>query len=371
MDREPPVKKILLIGPLPDPVTGISLANHTIKEYIGKYGGKYAISSINMSYNELEGQGRIGKISFEKVFFYSKFYKNLFKIFAADIVYITPGLTFFGVVKYAPFIYLAKTLRKEIITHIHGNYLHIEYQNVSDWKKFVMKAILSKTDKGIVLSNSLVCNMAPFIDKKNIYVLENFVEDAIFPAKDEVKEFHTDYLRILYLSNLMPEKGIFDLLDALLILQEKNIKFTAQIAGAIDIQHQAKIQEMLDKLSKNVEYLGIVRSQAKKAAFMKSNIFVLPTYLPWEGQPISVLEAMATGNVVLTSRHAGIPDIFKENENGYYVNKRDPENIAQKLIDISRNLTGQKHIMVHNQEIAAEKYRVENYIKNFIAILAS
>jgi len=32
---------------------------------------------------------------------------------------------------------------------------------------------------------------------------------------------------------------------------------------------------------------------------------------PMEGQPISILEAMATGNIILTTNHAGIPDIFE------------------------------------------------------------
>jgi glycosyltransferase involved in cell wall biosynthesis len=368
MEKKSTTIKILLIGPLPDPITGLSLANQTIKDNLAKYSDSYTITSINMSYHRLE---RLGSFSFAKVIFYSKLYKNLFQIFNADILYITPGLTFFGVLKYAPFVYIAKMQGKEIITHIHGNYLHLEYQNASSWKKLVMRAILSQTDKGIVLSKSLICNMTPFIDKKNIYILENFVEDPVFPEKEEVKIFHTDYLRILYLSNLIPEKGIFDLLKALLILQEKNIKFTAQIAGAIDDDHKTKLREMLDKLSAHVHYLGIVRGHAKKRALMESNIFVFPTYYRMEGQPIAILEAMATGNVILTTRHAGIPDIFNENENGYYINKKDPQNIAQTLIAISDNLANQKHIMLHNQKIAAEKYTVENFIENFITIMAN
>lgn len=360
-------KKILLIGPRPDPVTGVSLANAVIYENIGKY-GKYSIDGINMSYSKLEG---LGSFSFEKAFFYAKLYKNIFKICKADIVYITPGQTFFGVVKYAPFIFFARILKKQMLAHIHGNYLHLEYKTVSGWKQRVMYFILSKVDKGIVLSGLLRDNMTPFIDTKHIYELKNFAGDELFTRNSGEDDLHTDHLRVLYLSNLIPEKGIFDLLDALLILQNKGISFTAQIAGSIDPQNADKIHAKLHALSKNVEYLGIVGGQNKKNALLQSNVFVFPTYYPMEGQPISILEAMATGNIILTTNHAGIADIFTDVINGYYVEKHSPENVAQKLINISGDLKAQKHIMENNKQIAAEQYRVESFINNFIKILES
>lgn len=357
-------KELLLIGPLPNPITGVSLANQVICENVGKY-SDIKIDSINMSYHKLEG---LGKLSLDKILFYSKLYKNIFKIFSADLVYITPGQTFFGVIKYAPFIFLSKITGKKIIAHIHGNHLHLEYKNSSVLKKYIMKAVLSMVDKGIVLSRSLKDNMRPFVAEENIYILENFAEDGLFGKR---KEYQLDYLRILYLSNLMPEKGIFDFLDALLILKERNIKFSAQVAGAVDFAHKVKIEEYFGRLGDGVEYLGVVRGDAKRDAFVNSNVFVFPTYYTLEGQPIAILEAMATGNVILTTKHAGIPDIFAEGVNGYYVEKKSPASIAEKLAEVSSNLAGIKNIMLDNQRIAAEKYRVETFIRNFIHILES
>lgn len=359
------MRKILLIGPLPDPITGLSIANQTVLDGVKKYRGDYKVDYINTGYNKLEN---LGSFSFSKLFFYSCTYFKLFKIIANDYTYITPGQTFFGVVKYAPFVYLAKLFKKKIIVHIHGNFLHVEYKNVSSWKKKLMHLVLSKSDKGIILSESLSDNLTPFMDQKKIYPLYNFVEDSLF-ANDEDFTIHTDYLRILYLSNLIAEKGIFDLLEALLILKENNIKFTAQIAGAIDSDNKDKVEKLLSKLSDNVKYLGVVRGKVKKEAFLSSNVFVFPTYYPMEGQPISILESMATGNIVLTTKHAGIPDIFEEGVNGSYINKNDPQDIANKLINLSENFPDQKNIMNNNKVLATQKYTVEKFINNFINIL--
>jgi len=357
--------KVLLIGPLPDPVTGLSIANKTVMDNLGKYSDDFQIESVNMSYDRL---GEIGKFSVSKALFFLKLYKNIFRIPKFDIIYITPGQTFFGVVKYSLFIYFAKLLRKTIIIHIHGNGLSNIYDSSSSWKKLIMKSILKKADKGIVLSESLKGNMTPFIEDENIFILYNFVEDLLFENSDE-HIFHDDHLRILYLSNLMPEKGIFDLLDALKKLEKKNIKFTAQIAGAIDKEHKTEILQKIENLSENVEYLGVVKGKEKKKAFMDSNIFVFPTYYPMEGQPIAILEAMGTGNIILTTNHAGIKDIIADSKNGYFIEKNSPESILEKLLDISNNISIYKNIYDNNRYEAQEKYTVKKFINNFVKIL--
>ena len=56
----------------------------------------------------------------------------------------------------------------------------------------------------------------------------------------------------------------------------------------------------------HTDYIGIVNGKAKKNLLEWGNVFVLPTFYKMEGQPISILEAMATKNLVVTTNHAGI-----------------------------------------------------------------
>ena len=355
--------KVLLIGPLPPPITGQSLANQIVLDYLPKY-SKWEIDVIDVGYKVLRKD--IGKFSFSKVFHYIKQYKNVFKIKKADKVYMTIGQTFFGVLRYLPYFYMAKIYKKEIIIHIHGNYLWREYENLRGVKKKVFHKFLSMSDKGIVLSKSLEKNLDPFLKKDNIYILENFVEDFLFEHQIE-KKF--DKLRIIYLSNLMQEKGILDLLDSLIILQNNNIPFEAKIAGGIDETIKDEIENKLNQLKNNVTYLGLVYKKEKKDLLNWGNIFIFPTYYSMEGQPISILEAMATGNIILTTKYAGIPDIFQEPINGFYIDKQSPKSISDKLIDISQNLEKYKDISIHNKKEAKEKYKVESFIKKFESIL--
>ena len=146
------MNKILLIGPFPNPTTGVSLANKIVYQGLNLV-DDIKVDFINTSYYKFDEN--LGAFSLSKFFFNLKLALYSYKIFKSDIVYITPGQTFFGVLKYAVFIILTSLLNKQLITHIHGNYLGKEYQNLKGVKKKIFKNLLNKTSKGIVLSESL------------------------------------------------------------------------------------------------------------------------------------------------------------------------------------------------------------------------
>ena len=302
------MKKVLIIGPFPNPISGVSIANKVVEEILNA-DLNFIVEKINTSYPIFDEQ--IGEFSIQKFLFYLRINSLFFKVLRNNIIYITPGQTFFGVLKYALFIVAASALRKELIIHVHGNYLGKEYQSLKGTKRVLFYFLVSRFTKGIVLSNSLKQNLTPFLKDKNIFSLPNFAQDYLY-TKD--KKFVKDELRIFYLSNLMKEKGIFCLLNALKNLEKNNIIYKAKIAGNIDQNYSKEILKLFTEL-KNAEYIGIVNGDDKKSLLEWGNIFVLPTFYKMEGQPISILEAMATTNLVVTTNHAGISDVFQDKIN--------------------------------------------------------
>lgn len=350
---------VLLIGPLPEPTTGVSLANQVVVDNLGKT-DSYKLDYINTSFNKFDE--KLGAFSLVKLLFYLKLNLYAYKVFGAKIVYITPGQTFFGVLKYVLFIFLSKISNKELIIHVHGNHLGKEYELLTGIKKAIFKFLLKQTSKGIVLSESLTGNMSNFISQDKIHVVYNFVQDYLFVEKNTIIQ-KTKNLKpkIFFLSNLMKEKGIFDLLEALYILEEEGFEYEAKIAGHIDNMHQEKVLEYFKKL-KHTKYCGVVSGESKKDLLLWGNVFVLPTYYTMEGQPISILEAMATGNLVITTKHAGIPDIFEDKINGFYVEKMNAKNLAETIKMVVSLNEKQTIIMENNYLYAKEKYRVSNFI---------
>jgi glycosyltransferase involved in cell wall biosynthesis len=67
----------------------------------------------------------------------------------------------------------------------------------------------------------------------------------------------------------------------------------------------------------------------RKVNLIKSDIFTLPTYT--ECFPLSIVEAMQASLPVISTDEGAIPDIVDDNETGFIVNKKDPEDLADKL----------------------------------------
>ncbi len=351
--------KILFVGPFPDPITGNSIANLTAYEGFKEKG--YSVDLINSSLSFFDEN--VGAFSLKKTISSIKFNFQTHKIFLSNIIYITPGQTFFGILKYSFIMLFAKVFRKKIVIHIHGNYLKNSYKNSNKAQRIVMKTILSLADKGIVLSKSLVPNLTPFLKEKNISIIHNFVEDYIvedIERKIKIKEIAD--LKIVFLSNLMEEKGIIDLLESLKILTKKGFKYKAKIAGHIDDKLKEKINGYFVDLP-DADYLGIVKGDEKKEMLLWGNVFVFPTYYSMEGQPISIIEAMATGNLILTTKHAGIPDIFSI-KNGLYIEKKNPHDIVNKLELVLRKKDKFNQILSENYLYSISTYSSKNYISN-------
>ena len=93
----------------------------------------------------------------------------------------------------------------------------------------------------------------------------------------------------------------------------------------------------VNNLGKEITYHGQVLGHAKEAILRKSHIFLLPTYYPWEGQPLSIIEALAFATPIISCRHKGIPEMIEEMGNGHFVLPKDPHDIAQKIEKITND----------------------------------
>jgi glycosyltransferase involved in cell wall biosynthesis len=351
---------ILLIGPLPAPITGLSIANNQALKTFFIFDNPAYINTSPRGFSE-----SLGQVNILSILHFSLSYLKSYKIFFADKVYYTPGQTFLGVIKYAPFILFSKLLGKELIVHIHGNYLGQQFKKLKGIKKIIFHRLLTFNNKGIVLSNKLIDNLSPFMPKERIFVLSNFYNDVL--TKEPIEKLFSS-LKICYLSNLMNEKGIHHLLWALEKLNVLEIPFEANIAGHIDPAQQKSLLERMSQI-KGVNYIGVVRGADKRKLLQESNVFVLPTFYKMEGLPISIIEAMATGNIIISTVHGAIPDLVKENENGFLVKKKSVDAIVEKLLFIAKNPTKAIEISKNNTQKAKNNFTSKKFSEKLLNII--
>ncbi len=220
-------------------------------------------------------------------------------------------------------------------------------------KKFFLRFSFSKGIV-IVLSESYKNKFKTFLKGLRIEV----INDGLIPISEkEIKRKHFKKPPlILFLSNLVKDKGIFVFLEALKILKKRNIDFKSIIAGTpIELTEKDLKNFLVESgLYNKVEYRGYVKGKEKIDTYLNSDIFVLPTLK--ETFPGVILEAMEFALPVISTQEGGIPDIVVEGETGFLVEKNNAYNLAEKI-----------EFLVKNEELAikmGEKGR-KRFLSNF------
>jgi glycosyltransferase involved in cell wall biosynthesis len=112
-------------------------------------------------------------------------------------------------------------------------------------------------------------------------------------------------------------------------------------------------------IQKYVQFVGEVPHEEVQTFMQQADVFVLPSLS--EGFPNVILEAMACGLPIIASRVGGIPDIITNDINGYLVEVKDTNDMANKIMLLLSDDTLRKKISDNNRHLV-KKYTWENVI---------
>lgn len=146
---------------------------------------------------------------------------------------------------------------------------------------------------------------------------------------------------ITYLSSLMRTKGIIDFVKAAVICLERNPGLSFRIAGEWWNEDPTVKEEafavIADHHVERIEFLGLVTGRRKEELFRETDVLVLPTYYPFEGQPTVIIEAMSAACPVISTPHAAIPETVIDGVTGILVPPRSPRHIADAIMYLVDN----------------------------------
>ncbi|MDY2699350.1 MAG: glycosyltransferase family 4 protein [Lachnospiraceae bacterium] len=229
------------------------------------------------------------------------------------------------------FIDTAWLFRKKIIIHEHGgDFEGFYYERCSEKQRANIKRSLNRAKIFLVLSESWKKFFSEIVDEDKIHVLQNGI---VIPTK--VKQDYSSH-KVLFLGRLCKEKGIGELLEAVPVIQKQIQDFKLILGGVWEEGNEA-LKEKARALSETVLCPGWISEKEREALFQECSIFVLPTW--FEGQPISLLEAMAAGMCVAASAVGGIPQIMgKESDvTGILLPQKDANTLADELIKLLKD----------------------------------
>lgn len=345
--------RLLLVGPSLDLITGQAVAfNYLLNNnfpHIYNSGGKTSMGKL------------VKLISY---FFYLPM---LIAFYRPHVVYLTNSRTTFGFIRDLYLFSIARLLSIKVIVHLHG----------SDLKSFVecsgrMRALINwgykAVSSAIVLSEGMKEQFDSFPHIK-VYVVRNCAPSSSFNfSKNKLEKS----FRILYLSNLMKTKGVIELVQAVKQLNKMGRDVELRLAGKYLTDYEMESSELENivksLLDSKITYHGIVSGLQKSELLDWSNCVALPSYYRTEAQPLTLIEAMAAGRYVLSSKAGYISEFVGHLENGFLLEEVEVSSIVNAINAITEDSEEFEKTTKKNKCYAAKAFAVDRYIEQILDI---
>lgn len=219
------------------------------------------------------------------------------------------------------FIKAAKRAGRKIVIHQHGGDFETFYEKEqNDRGRAKIRQVLGMGDVFLVLSPKLKQFFKGILEPSKVILFPNAV-----PVPDSIEKEYGKQ-KILFLGRLCKEKGLRELFSVLPQLHEQFPQMRLLLGG---IWEDEELREEAAKMKEYVTDLGWLQGEAKKDCLRISDLFVFPTY--FEGQPVSVLEAMAYQCGIVATNVGGIPQMVEQEQTGLLIEPKDPERLKSAL----------------------------------------
>ncbi|MCK5763860.1 MAG: glycosyltransferase, partial [Clostridiales bacterium] len=176
------------------------------------------------------------------------------------------------------------------------------------------------------------------VDISSMKKLHCGIDLSLFENNKETESVKTKIF--LQVSSLVDKKGHEYTLEAFSIFLKSSNNFKCKLiltGGGERIQELKNLAIELG-VDNSVEFLGFVSPQKAKELMQNADFFVHHSITSksgdQEGIPTAIMEAMAMELPILSTKHAGIPELVEDGVNGYLVEEKDVELYAKRMQDI-------------------------------------
>lgn len=231
----------------------------------------------------------------------------------------------------ALFVKLVSIIKKvPVVITVHGTRLFEKKLPITP-SRFIEWIILTKIKYDLAISVTQAFKKIKNINQ-NIEVIRNGIDLRKF---ENIKVKKTPYPKILWVGRFDKVKRVEDLIIAMGNIIQKIPEAKLKLVGyGYEENNLQKLAKKLN-LNKRVEFVGKKTGDDLIREYKSSHLFVLPSSS--EGQPLTLLEAMACGLPIIATKTGGIPEIVKDNVNGLLVPPNDCIALANAIIWCLKN----------------------------------
>jgi len=342
--------KIALIVYLFPPkwIAGTEIATYNIAKYLAKKGNEvHVITSRDDEFPKTEKVDNfcIHRVNFKKIRVIGVI--NFWFQILLEIKKINPDIVHVQSISIAlPGFFSKKLLKKPYIIWAQGSDVYLP----DKFTKLIWKAVLKNASKVIALSEDMKNKLINICDKDQVIIIPNGIELEKFENFCQRELNHKTKKTILFVGTLCPVKSVNYLIKAMSIIHRRLPATNLLIVG--DGPEKEKLESLVKELNLQdcIHFTGKAPNEKIPEYMSQAHLFALPSSS--EGLPLVIIEAMASGLPIVTTNVGGLPEIVKNRENGFTVESRSPEALAEKILLLLENTCLCDEICKTNKENA-------------------
>ena len=255
------------------------------------------------------------------------------------MLYVHTSHTWASLLRDITLLLMATPFARRLILEFHGSEIGLVRNPGSPLFRFASLFLVRLADEILLLSSEEEAQWTSLCPRSRFWTVANpFVplgERYNLKPRAGHAVSSRDKAVILFVGRLMREKGPFEVLEALEVVQRTH-DCRALFVG--DGPERKKLVEAAEHggLKSAVTFAGYLDGVELLAAYRSAKLLVLPTWHA-EGFPTVVSEAMAEGLPIITTQIRGVRDHLEENVNALFVERRDPASLARAIQRLLEN----------------------------------
>jgi glycosyltransferase involved in cell wall biosynthesis len=254
-------------------------------------------------------------------------------------------------------------LKTKVVWTMHVNVLDVP--SIGKVKRIIRSKIEGELNR--FLTNEVVCvaeELKHVVEKQRIRtpisVVYNGIDVSAFSDTHKKTSFYVrrdNELVLGFVSRLSTQKGINYLLKLAVVLREEKVNYKMLIVGDGDQKSFIESYIKKNQLEKNVTLYGFQKDVNN--VLDSIDVLLLPSL--FEGFPMIILEALCSKTPVIASNVNGIPEVVKDNENGFLVTPRDVSALYRAVL---KYVQRPELIKIHGEK--GHQTVIENYSKDMM-----
>lgn len=250
---------------------------------------------------------------------------------------------------------IAETQPQIIHTHLHA----LKYAALASPKVPIVHTVHNEASKEAVFLDKQIAKHLFLAQKAipvaltreiqqsiaQVYGLESaeipIVTNGIDLSRCQKKSEYTLHypIEILHIGRFFPQKNHGCILQALALLKKRGLSVRLHCCGDGPLLEEVREQAKAMGLQNQIVFEGIVEDVYPLLS--QADLFILPS--SWEGMPMTVIEAMASGLPAIASRVGGIPDMVTDGESGLLI-VPTPQALADAVERLAKDEALRQHL---------------------------